>query len=363
MAKKQVNIDGVIGWDVTARDVSDQLQAANGEDVDVLFSTPGGFIGEGLKMFNLLRNYSGKTTAILTGYAMSMGAYIPQACDEVVAEDNAVYMIHMASGGVYGDYKEIQTFGTYLEGLNDISAKQFVKSTTGRGAAKTLKEVKQMMEDTTYLFGDDMTKHGFVDSIKVGTGTDSETSMLTAKAAYAECEAKMFSDHSRLKADLKQANALMCAMNLTPPAAAVAGNQSKEVLQMSLIALLAANPTAKAEHDAAIQAAILQGKADGNKEMQETVKQVSPFLNNPAYPKQVGEMACKVLTGEQQQPSLVAMVSMADMMLEMQKGKEAGKETSGTRETQGQQQSTVADPSNVCDEASLQAAIDKAKGV
>ena len=129
---------------------------------------------------------------------------------------------------------------------------------------------------------------------------------------------------------------------------------------MSLKALLAANPAAQAEFDAEIQAAVTKGKAEGQKAMQETAKAVGPFLANAAYPQQVGAMAVKVLTGEQPQSALDALVSMADMVTEMQKGKGGAEGTLKTGETQGQQQ-VVVDPSSVSDEASLQAAIELGK--
>ena len=89
---------------------------------------------------------------------------------------------------------------------------------------------------------------------------------------------------------------------------------------MDLKALLAANPQAQAEYDQAIKDAEARGKVAGTEEMKATVTSVAPFLSNKSYPSQVGEMALKVLTGEQQKASLDSMVAMADMMKEMQKG-------------------------------------------
>lgn len=332
---KTIPISGVIGWDVTAQGIRDALKEANGDAVTFDISSPGGYIGAGLEIFNLIRNYSGETTAKLSGYAMSMAAYIPQACDNVMAEDNAVYMIHMASGGVWGDYKEIQKFGAYLEKLSDISAKQFVKSTTNRGKGKDLAEVKQMMEETTYLFGDEMLDHGFVDSlIETGSG-DSETSLLTAQTAYKECEARMASDKERLTADMQHATALMCAMSAAPPAAG-----RKPV------------------------GAVGRG---------EPGKDAASIVNSKAYPRQVREMAAKVLAGTAPQYSLDALVAAVDTYKGMQTKDDFSVIDSEEKlqallaSTKGgaaisQQQIDAADPTNVTDAASLEAAIQLAKG-
>jgi len=82
---KQIEIDGEIGWDVSPSMVSKQLKEANGEDVEILFSSPGGFIDDGLAIFNMIHDYKGKTTAKIIGMAASMASYIPLAADRVIA--------------------------------------------------------------------------------------------------------------------------------------------------------------------------------------------------------------------------------------------------------------------------------------
>lgn len=148
---KTIAISGVIGWDIMPQQVRDFLAEANGEPITATFASPGGFIAPGLEMFNMFRNYPGKTTAILTGYAMSMSSYIPLAFDEKLAEDNAVFMIHNAGGGVYGDHNDILKYGGYLKGLSGVIAKQYVKTT-----GKSIEEITAMMDDETYLFGKEM---------------------------------------------------------------------------------------------------------------------------------------------------------------------------------------------------------------
>ena len=367
MAKK-IDITGIIGWDATPQQLSEDLRVANGDDVEVYISSPGGLVGAGLQMYNLLRNYPGKTTAILSGYAMSMASYIPQACNVVMAEDNAVYMVHNARGGVWGDHNEVQKYGKYLEGLSGISAREFAKQTEKRGKAKSLKEIVEMMDAETFMFGDEMVDNGFVDSIITteSNNSDKETAMATAQASFAEAQARMASDQGRVRADLQLAMQIMDGdshFKFTPPAASAAGISSKEGLQMDLKALLAANPQAQAEYDQAIKDAEARGKVAGPEEMKATVTSVAPFLSNKSYPSQVGEMALKVLTGEQQKASLDSMVAMADMMKEMQKGTGAAAGTQAAGETPGDPAAPgVVDATNVSDEAGLQAAIQLAKG-
>ena len=324
---KTIPISGVIGWDVQASDIRQALKDANGEDVTFEINSPGGYVGQGLEIFNLIRNYSGGTTAKLSGYAMSMAAYIPQACDTVMAEDNAVYMVHNASSGVWGDHNEILKHGEYVKGLSGISTREFAKQTAKRGKAKSIEELTKMMDDTSYLFGQDMVDMGFVDSlITTEGGTEKQTALVTAQSAFTECNVRMEADHVRMKADRQLASALMCAMTKTVGAA---------------------------------------GTMD-------TGKDARSLLNNMGYPSQVREMARKVLAGELPQQSLDTLVMSVDMFRETQTNAaplmvtteadlQAAIQLAKNGTVISQQQIDAADALNVTTEADLQAAIQLAK--
>ncbi|MBU6370536.1 MAG: ATP-dependent Clp protease proteolytic subunit [Patescibacteria group bacterium] len=66
----------------------------NPPDILVLLSSPGGSVKRGLFVYDLLRLYPGKKTAIVVGEASSMGAIILQACDKRYATENAWILIH-----------------------------------------------------------------------------------------------------------------------------------------------------------------------------------------------------------------------------------------------------------------------------
>jgi ATP-dependent protease ClpP protease subunit len=95
----KLNIDGAIGVDVFAREVREQLAAAEGP-VEILVNSPGGSVTEGVAIYNAIRDYrraGNQVTARVVGLAASMSSYIPLAADTVTVEDNAVFMIHEPS--------------------------------------------------------------------------------------------------------------------------------------------------------------------------------------------------------------------------------------------------------------------------
>lgn len=234
---KQITLSGIIGWDVEAYELRDQLKAANGEDVEIIISSPGGLVGQALEMYNLIRNYSGKTTARLSGYAMSAASYIPLAADRIVAEDNAIYMIHNVRGGVLGDHNDILHYGNTVKSMSAMLAKAYAKR-TGKDEAT----IAHMMDKETYFFGEEMVEHGFVDElIDAPTDTDRETAMTTAMFAFDGVVARLKEESEAVKNDITRAAALAGNV-ITNRAQAPAKPATKQEINMTKEELLSGHP-------------------------------------------------------------------------------------------------------------------------
>ena len=54
---KIINISGEIGWDVMPSDVKKQLEESKGKDIEVHVASPGGFVFDGIEIFNAFRDY------------------------------------------------------------------------------------------------------------------------------------------------------------------------------------------------------------------------------------------------------------------------------------------------------------------
>jgi len=247
---KQIVLSGIIGWDATANDLRVGLGQANGEDVELVISSPGGLVSDALEMFNLVRNYPGKTTARLSGFAMSAASYIPLAADRIVAEDNAVYMIHNVQGGVFGDHNDILRYGEFLSGLSGLISRAYAKKT-----GLDLGKISQMMDAETYFFGQEMVDSGFVDElIDSGSSDNPEDSKVSARASFGACMAKLSSDREVMKNDLTKAAAL-AGVTIKPRAQAKAEPADKGAKGMTLEQLKKEHP----ELVAAIEAEARKG--------------------------------------------------------------------------------------------------------
>jgi ATP-dependent protease ClpP protease subunit len=203
-AKKVLAISGIIGWDVDAKEVRTFLDEVAGEDIEVQISSPGGYVYPGLEIYNLLRNHDGKITTRLMGLAASMASYIAMVGDYVIAEDNAVFMIHNAIGLAIGDHNIMRKTADVMEGLSNLLAQKYMSKT-----GKSLDELKALMDVDTFLFGDEIEKAGFVDEIaKTEKEKDRTAAVALATISIADCVAKMKTAEQE-KEDLERAAALL----------------------------------------------------------------------------------------------------------------------------------------------------------
>jgi len=275
---KRIEISGVIGWDATPEMLREQLNEANGNPVELVVSSPGGFVAPGIEMFNLIRNYEGETTARLAGFAMSMASYIPLAADRVVAEDNAVYMIHNARGGVLGDHNDILKYGNFVKALSNLLASAYFKKTE-----MSADEIRQLMDEETYYFGQEMVDAGFVDElIETDSDSNDDSAKAAAVVAFKDCQERMAKDHEAVKEDIDRVAALadVSGINHKPRAQAKAEPATKGVKAMTLEKMKSEHPDlvaaivaeakdgmlTQSDVDDLIATATAEGKADGMKE-------------------------------------------------------------------------------------------------
>jgi len=184
---KIIKIEGIIGWEVEIKDVRDQLEEANGEDVTANIASPGGMISEGLLIYNELKNYQGNVDTHLTGAVASMATYIAMVGKHRTAENNAVFMIHNGSGLAIGDYRVMLKYGAHLDSLTNIIAKEMaLKSET------ELAEIRTAMDETTFYYGDEIKEAGFVHEM-VGDEEPEDRAEVVAMAELMieECQNKV----------------------------------------------------------------------------------------------------------------------------------------------------------------------------
>jgi ATP-dependent protease ClpP protease subunit len=224
MAKK-ITISGEIGWEVDATDISAQFADANGEDVDIDVASAGGDVFTGIEIYNVIRDYKrenpgAQVLMTLKGLGASMASYIMMApVDMVVAEDNAVFMIHNPWCFSVGDYRAMEETGQFLGGLASIMADAYVKKT-----GKSKAEIQTLMDNETWLFGDEIKAAGFVDDmVKSDEGKKDKSQALAA----ARLRFGAMANSAQKKTDVKAFREKAAAMIHEIPAAHTAVSNTK----------------------------------------------------------------------------------------------------------------------------------------
>lgn len=159
MAKTTVYLNGVVGWDISSSEINRILNESSG-DIEFEMNSPGGFISEGVAILNAIRKYKKGSTCANISVAASMMSQIALACKKVGIYDNGIFMIHNAQGAVYGDHNAQRKQADLQERMSNMLAQLYVNKT-----GKSLEEIKQMMDETTYLFGQEAVDAGFADFV------------------------------------------------------------------------------------------------------------------------------------------------------------------------------------------------------
>lgn len=150
---------------VSPRDVDDQLEAANGEDLEVEINSPGGDVYSGSEIYTALKSYPGKVAVKIVGVAASAASVIAMAGDHVAISPTAQIMIHNVSGLAWGDYRVMDHESQVLKDYNVSIANAYALKTS-----LEQKELLGLMNKETWLNAQQALEKGFVDEIMFDEG-------------------------------------------------------------------------------------------------------------------------------------------------------------------------------------------------
>ncbi|MGY0034442.1 head maturation protease, ClpP-related [Pedobacter sp. NJ-S-72] len=121
----------------------------------------GGDVFEGNVMFNALQRCKPKTKLFIDGVAASMMGIVMQACDEIIAAENAWVMVHCPTGYQQGNAKQMFQAYKLLTGMEKNFTKVFVART-----GKPEKYVQAWFDGTDYWFSaEEALAEGLITSI------------------------------------------------------------------------------------------------------------------------------------------------------------------------------------------------------
>ena len=157
-------------WSDTGVDPADvvaAVAAAKGSDeLAIHINSPGGFVFDGIAIFNAIRSFAGKKTVYVDGLAASIASVIAMAGDRVVMNEGSMFMIHDPMGGVFA-------FGT-ADQIEDESRKTVASLRKVRevlidvytnATGRSMSEVSAWMTAETWMTADEARERGFADEV------------------------------------------------------------------------------------------------------------------------------------------------------------------------------------------------------
>lgn len=153
------------------------LEEANGEDIILEVNSPGGYVFAGMEIYNRLKMYTGKITAVVMSIAASAASLIICAADTVQMCPVSQLMIHRAHSWTEGDKNDIYKTAEDLEKLDDTIANAYVDKTK---LAKN--DVLKLMDVTTWLGPEEAKEKNFADEILFAPGQEEQPAMAAGGA-------------------------------------------------------------------------------------------------------------------------------------------------------------------------------------
>lgn len=163
MSKSEIDIAGVIGWDVTENIVKGKLRdlPKNVEDIDVFINSPGGYIDDGFGIYAALKNHDANVHVHIVSAAYSMASVIAMAGDTVTIENTGMMMVHSPASGVVGQADDMRKEADVL----DKYEQRLLNGYKRRDLNISNKDLKRAVKNETWYTAEEALQAGFVDEI------------------------------------------------------------------------------------------------------------------------------------------------------------------------------------------------------
>lgn len=147
------------------QDISSALIEANGDDIEIYVNSGGGSVYDGYEIYNLVREYSGNVTFKIIGLAASAASFICMA-GNCMMSPLAEMMIHNASTYSEGPHQNMDSTSNMLQITDHTIATAYVLK-----SGKSEDEIRNLMENETWLSAEDCKNLGLIDEVMFGEGS------------------------------------------------------------------------------------------------------------------------------------------------------------------------------------------------
>lgn len=161
-----INIYGdITSWDYYGGDVSSftlskEIEGLEVDAINVYINSYGGEVAEGLAIYNNLKRHKAKIKTYCDGFACSAASVVFMAGDERIMSTASLLMIHNAWTYASGNADDLRKQANDLEVITQASINAYMQEVN-----VTEEELKQMLDDETWISPQDALEKGFITSI------------------------------------------------------------------------------------------------------------------------------------------------------------------------------------------------------
>ncbi len=143
----------------TALEVQEALtEHGRSNDVTIRVNSGGGYVDDGIAIFNALTAHKGRVTIFVDAIAASAASVIAMAGDEIVMRTGSMMMIHDPSGFAFGTAEDHEKSSELLDKQADEMAGIYADR-SGQDA----ESVRAAMKETTWMTGEEAVDLGYAD--------------------------------------------------------------------------------------------------------------------------------------------------------------------------------------------------------
>ncbi|WP_052646792.1 head maturation protease, ClpP-related [Paenibacillus terrae] len=150
--------------------ISKELDASNGDEIELYVNSLGGSAFDGAEIYTLLKDYPGKITAKVTGVAASAASVMLMGADVIMISPPGQIMIHNAATGTDGDKNDHDRSSALLRSTDEAITNAYSLRT-----GKTRDELLALMDNTTWMNAQKAVELGFADEIMFSEGATEVT--------------------------------------------------------------------------------------------------------------------------------------------------------------------------------------------
>lgn len=130
--------------------------------IELYINSIGGYVNEGVSIYNLLKRQSVPVTAYIDGMACSIASVVAMAAAKIVMPSNTTMMIHHSIGGCYGNAKEHREFASQLDKISEASTNSYL---VHAGDKLTREGLELLLDAETFLTAQEAFDIGLCDEI------------------------------------------------------------------------------------------------------------------------------------------------------------------------------------------------------